>query len=663
MSMQSVNLRIAMAAQAEREVAAGRLAQAAEQYASLVRLYPDDAQLRHNLGFVYLSVERLQDALQELNRACQLAPGQSLFRMRRGVVLQKMGRVMDALKDYEARLADTPDDAVTLANMAAGYMTLGDLDAALRCAQLGVVKDASYAIAWNNLGQVLYQRGEFSQAEPVLRRALALAPQFADACCNLADTLRAIYRDDEAEQWYRSALRFAPDHVAAAVNFANMLVSNGRNDEAIDLYQSVLNRTPDHDDALNNLCSALIEAGREDEAAALLAPFMNQEPRSAFRAALYARALMLQGDKEGARAVLQQELASLHPAVLETWATLSEGDPQRLQQSIQALRDWVQTQETKAAVPLRVSLRLALASQLEKIGEYRQAFSAASEAKALIPRREDPAALQQQFSALTQAFNAARLARGPYGLEGETRPVFVLGMPRSGTSLVEQMLSMHQEVHAAGELEEFNRISSELGAPFDLQWPARLAALDAFSLQALAERWLSVAAPRNGSPRYIVDKIPHNFVMVGLISILFPQAKIVHVQRDPRDICLSIFFSNFTGHHPYQNNIEDIARHYNFYANLMQFWKKSSRIAMHELRYEDLATDPDVTGRNLFEFLDLKWNPDFINVHQSQRAALTTSRLQVKKPIYRSSIERWRNYAQELEPAIRLLAPVLEDES
>ncbi len=133
------------------------------------------------------------------------------------------------------------------------------------------------------------------------------------------------------------------------------------------------------------------------------------------------------------------------------------------------------------------------------------------------------------------------------------------------------------------------------------------------------------------------------------------------MQRDPRDVCLSIFFSNFTGHHPYQNNIEDIARHYIFYHELMQFWKKASPIRIYEIRYEELVINPELEGRKLFEYLDLSWSQEYVQIHRSSRAVLTTSRMQVKKPIYQSSIGRWKNFRKELLPAINILTPILEN--
>jgi hypothetical protein len=252
-------------------------------------------------------------------------------------------------------------------------------------------------------------------------------------------------------------------------------------------------------------------------------------------------------------------------------------------------------------------------------------------------------------------FAAERLAELPRADNRSEQPVFIVGMPRSGTSLVEQILSCHRGVHAAGELRDVGKLVASLGLRFQGEDDV-LPGLDSGSLNAAAGRHLERLRGLGGNAKRLTDKMPYNFLHLGLISLLFPRARVIHCLRDPIDTCLSCYFQNFATGNFFSFDLGNAGLYYRQYERLMAHWRTVLDKPILEVRYEEHVAEPEKVCREMLDFLDLDWDPACLRFHESRRFTNTASRDQVRKPIYTSSSGRWQRYERHLGPLLEALA-------
>ncbi len=283
--------------------------------------------------------------------------------------------------------------------------------------------------------------------------------------------------------------------------------------------------------------------------------------------------------------------------------------------------------------------------------------------KTLAGGRYDAAAHGAYVDRLIAAFNRPALDSAPQPSRLARTPVFIVGMPRSGTSLVEQILASHPQVYAAGERETLARIAAGLGARTGggRGYPACIGALTTEILDAAAADYFRPLPEPAGNFARVTDKMPHNFLHLGLVELLFPGARVIHVKRDPLDTCLSCFFQEFSTAHAYTRNLADLGAHYRDYARLMQHWRSVLRVPVLALQYEELVAEPERVMRALVDFCGLPWDPACAEFHQSGRVVATLSASQVREPLNARSIGRWRRYTAHLGPLRAALAGLPDD--
>ena len=308
------------------------------------------------------------------------------------------------------------------------------------------------------------------------------------------------------------------------------------------------------------------------------------------------------------------------------------------------------------AAERRRMLWLAAAQLCDALGRHDEAFASLEEAKQLEPgpaARKRVAQARATVSAALAAYTPERLARLPRAAHGSELPVFIVGMPRSGTSLAEQILASHPRVHGAGELPYVPRIAIDV-LPRSAPYPACLDALRAGQLDALAQQYLRrLAALAPGAAR-VVDKMPFNYEHLGLIELLFPRARVIHCERDALDTCLSIYFRDVPGL-PENRDLASLGARYRAYRGLMLRWQRLLGLRVFTLRYETLIAAPGPTVRALLEFCGLAWDERCLRFHESPRVVKTYSYHQVRKPLYADAVGRHRLYARHLEPLRRAL--------
>ncbi len=453
------------------------------------------------------------------------------------------------------------------------------------------------AVTHYNLGNILHERGRLNEAEASYRRALQVVPDGADVHVNLGKTLQDMGRTGEAEASYRRALRIKPDHAEAHNNLGETLMESGRLDEAEASLRRALQIRPDYIKVRLSLASVRKVKADDENLAALLA---------AEEAA-----------RNSATSLHGEDAMCLHFALGKSYGDL--GDPEK------AFPHFLEGNRLKRAT-----------------FDYR------------------PERVAKHFAAIMRNFDAATPDRLRGGGDPSTLPIFVLGMPRSGTTLVEQIIASHPDVHGAGELPDLTAILQQevAGAVF----PHNLHALEPEHLAAWGAAYVAGLQRRAPEARRITDKMPANFLALGLIHLMLPKAKIIHVKRNPADTCLSCFTTLFSHgqHHTY--DLAELGRYYADYERLMEYWRRVLPDgAFLEVQYEDVVADQEAQARRIIDYCGLVWNDACIDFHKNGRAVSTASMAQVRQPIYKSSVDRWRPYGKFLGPlfdALGDLAPV-----
>lgn len=644
-----------MIKQAEHCYMAGRYAEAADLVRALAGACDPDA-----LGLLGLCQLRLGDgpaALASLREASRLAPGNGLLRMRYGLGLQAAGRHKEAVVLFRAAHKALPLDPAPLVNLVTSSIALNDPLTAVRAARRATLRSPSLPAAHYVLGQALLAADRPADAVKPLREAVRLAPGMPDAWVALGAAFYLIADMWRAEQATRQALAVDPAHEGAAANLGNFLRLTGRAVECEALLQTALARNPDASSVRTSLASDLMLRQRAADALALLSvpPPADRLQRAQWRLQ-QSLALILLGRPDEARLVLEAIRAEpLPPAliVLLRWRELLLAAPDerpRLAEETAALLD-----HTPAMLPEH---RLMGWYDLARFWSDRQepthALSCWQKGHKLLARLQpfDRAMTAAWFDAMEQAFGAERLAHGPAAVNEDTAPIFIVGMPRSGTTLCEQILAAHPQAFGVGERAALQEAFTRLGGDETPEGVRRAAAAPQAALDDVA--WAQLHALHALAPgsRRIVDKMPANFRLCGLISVLFPRARIIHCLRDPRDIGLSIFTFRFYGHHSYAHDLADLGWYITRERRLMAHWSAAMPGRILPVHLDEWVTDFDATLHRILAHIGLPWDDACTRFYESKTEVRTVSRNQVRQPVNDRGLGRWRLYAAGLKPLI-----------
>ena len=576
--------------------------------------------------------------------------------MAEGVHFQQQGEFAEAERRYMAVLADAPDhtDALHFLGLLKHQRdgSAESLDLMKKSLETGL-PNAGYLV---NFGKVLQAYGRFDESIQYFRKALAISPSFTEALNRLGQSQELLNMPFKARDSYRKAYEIDPSLSESAMNFARGLRNTGDFAEAADICERALRANPEDLQFLYLEVLCLLDAGRIEEALEEMHSALKADPLSA--QLHYSMGLVMAelGRFDDAKEHYAKAL-TIDPQYYAVYYSLSAIQAQAAGvPEIAALEQRLQ-QSPPRTPEAAVSAEFSLGKMLEDQGEYDRAFGHFDLGNKIMRRLQpySTAAQSAYIDSLLKSLDERFLARGvKAGLETET-PVFIVGMIRSGTSLVEQVLAGHPEVAGGGELpflhQSLSKYVDTLTAGGD-----KIAALSDENLRAMGEHYLAKIEALHPGARRVTDKLPGNFMLLPLIHTLFPKARIIHCRRDPLDTCVSCYLTHFdTGHH-YAYDQTEIGEYYRLYRRLMdRYTDIIGPGSMLTIDYEDLVGDIEGGARRMLEFCGLEWNPACLDFGKTQRMVKTASMYQVRQPAHSSSIGRWRKYASHIAPLRKAL--------
>jgi tetratricopeptide (TPR) repeat protein len=529
------------------------------------------------------------------------------------------GRIVEAERAYEAALRADPGHGEALHGLGVLYLQTRRIDPAIACLSRAAAVLGTATVR-NNLGVALCAAGRLDEAAAVYREILAGDPGSLIALVNLGKIAVMMGNPGEAAAMLARAVVLAPERAPLQVDLGEVLGALGRHDEALAAFEAALAANPDLAPAHHGRGMALAYLGRRQEALAAVAKAVALRP----------------ADPAYRRAMLGLETVTPENADLRVLEKLESA---RLDPAEQV------------AVPF------ALAKAYEDLGDYARAFAAMTRGNAVkrAAGRYRLADDLQRMAAIAATFTGEFLAaHAGQGFSSET-PVFIVGMPRSGTTLVEQILASHPAVFGGGEQAILPDLINQGRAGRD--FPAGIVALAGDAFQGLGAAYAGKLTALCPSALRITDKLPLNFQLIGLIRLMLPQARIVHVRRDPLDTCFSCYSVLFGDDLDFSCDLADLGRYYRGYESLMEHWRAVlPEGAMLELAYEDLVGDLEAGARRLVAYCGLDWDARCLAFHETARSVVTASTLQVRRPLYDTSVGRAARFAPWLEPLQRSLA-------
>ncbi len=509
-----------------------------------------------------------------------------------------------------------------------------------------------------NYANMLLDSGRPQLAVQSFQRAVDLAPEMVDGWWGLGRTLFELQHHLHAAVCLQKVVELAPDRVMAWRAFGECLQTLGLLPEAMRAYRHGLRLAPQEPTLHLALVTALIEDRQESEAEQAIGTLLALAPDMPEAHYQHGVWLSNKGDFEAARRALEKAL-QLEPAYYQaalyyTYVTPLLPDAPLVTRLLQVAEKSAWDEPGQGA-----NVHFALGYVMDKAKRYDEAFEHYLAANRLQRSLSDYSTEAQRTlqDSLQQVFGADFIARAPRFGNRSQKPLFIVGMPRSGTSLLEQILSGHPEVHGGGEMTFLHaELRRRLGPRFQNQLAEAAMTLSDTDWSEIAASLLAHLDQLAPSARYITDKMPSNFMMLGLLHALFPDARIIHCRRDPRDTCVSCFATSFKQGHKFTNDLRELGEYHRLYQQAMAHWRRVlPPQVLHEIDYESLVADMEGEVRKLLTHCSLSWDARCIDFQDNQRAVSTASVYQIRQPVYTTAIGRWRRYATHLGPLLETL--------
>lgn len=593
-----------------------RLEEAERQIRFAITIEPELPQLMEDLGTVLAMQKRFDEAILYFRNAIRLEPKFPSAHRKLGQALAALGHGKQADNEFEEYLELNPDK--------------------------GVVAEAVRQL----------QVGHFDLAVTTLKDALKANPRNVDAMRYLAGAYfsRKIHLDD-AEALLRQATQLAPDFSAAWMLLGPVLMERSKHVDAVKVFQTATKLLPDNADAWGGLGNACARAGRVEDSARAFARSVALEPGSAGSQMGYAHVLKTLGDQAGALRAYREAIKA-KPDFGEVYWSMANLKVFRFEDTEVAAMER-QVGQPDLSKSADIHFRFALGKAFEDLGNYDRAwhyYHSGNQAQ----REEleyDPVDFQMRQERIRTQFSGEFLAeRAGHGCAAAD-PIFIVGLPRSGSTLIEQVLASHSQVEGTSELPILGKIAGSIGRyrRDHLQYPESVAALRDKDWRAYGDQYLEECRRhRHTDKPFFTDKLPNNFPHVGLLHLILPNAKIINARRHPLDTCLGAYKQLFGQGQNFTYDIFELAEYYRQYYADMQHWHSILPGKVLDVHYEDNVLDIDTQVRRILAYCGLPFEAQCVRFYETERAVRTASSEQVRQPIYRSSMGKWRHYEKHL---------------
>ncbi|HEX6259287.1 MAG TPA: sulfotransferase [Woeseiaceae bacterium] len=603
-----------------------RMEDAEQSLRQTIRLAPTFAKPHEDLGLVLLNLKRPAEAADMLRNAVRLDPQLELAWFNLGKALAMLGFGREADEAFEKSFALNPVRR-KLAH-AAEHHKEGRLEEAERIYREVVRDHPDNVDALRMLGRIALSAGRNADAERLFRRAVKLAPDYAGAVTDLGRVLKEQNHFDEAIECFEKVIELEPDNAQAHFQLAGTLAPASLTYRAIECYRRALELQPKFPGAMLGLGHVLKTVGRQDEAIAAYRECIRMRPDNG------------------------ESYWSL--ANLKTYC-LTDDDIAAMGKSL--AREELTNQS-------RVNLLYALAKAHEDRGDFNGAweyYRQGNDTQRML-EKYDPVQTEVIHDAIIEVFDSELLRAKSGAGNPDPSPIFIIGLPRSGSTLIEQILASHSMVEGTSELPYVGRVATSLNRnrADGINYPEAVRELEAGHLHALGQQYLELAAMHRteGKPRFI-DKMPNNFPAVGFLDLVLPNAKIIDVRRHPLDACLSCYRQLFAKGQTFTYDLIDIGEYFLEYERMMNHWHSVLPGKVITVQYEELVGDFDTQVQRLLAHCELPFEETCLRFYETERPVRTASSEQVRQPIHSRSIGFWKNYEDKLAELREVLAPSL----
>lgn len=581
-----------------------------------------DAEGYFLLASIYGELDQHEAAVQCFQQSIKLQPSIPQTYLGHGKSLANLGRLDEAEASFRKALQLQPQFTPAILQLAIVHCKSNRLDEAAEEFRTILMSEPASLNALMGLGRIHHFQRKNELARNCFIRALEINPRLTEAHYYLGNIYLNSAQNDEAEKHYKRAIEIDPSYTKAYLDLGNLYQSTNRFDKAIESFRRAHSIDPGNMAAIAGEASVYEQSGKIEDAYEIV-------------------------NRHIARGVIDTDLGVLLSKLCRHTGRFDEAAEYLEKLLVNGQRTPVEVEKT----------HFALGNLYDKLRLFDKAFYHYASANANKPAPFDRTEHSGSINSLIKTFDAAFFMSAPRATQQSNRPIFIVGMPRSGTTLTEQILVSHPAIYGAGEISAFPNIIRDLPAYLEssTSFPENMRYLTAESLNSMASVYLDALNKLNSKATRVTDKTLANYLYLGLISLMFPKARVIHCMRDPRDTCLSIFFQNFDASHHYATRLENIAVFYNEYARLMNHWRGVLNIPMLEVRYEDLVNNQEEISRRLIEFADLEWSDEVLRFYENKRNVATASYDQVRQKMYTKSVARWKNYERHIGKLLEVL--------
>ncbi len=651
-----------------------QLDEAIEWLLKAMELDPKYAKARYNLGSAYIANKQPKLAVEQYRKLVRSEPNNMDYVCALADAVRESGKWRQAMRLYNRVLKKAPDFARALSNVAGLKMNVGRTEDAIEGCKKAITADPDNYIAHKNLGDCLVQLEQLDEAMEAYADAHDLNPDSPELCVAIGKVWQETHELMEAASWFQKAIVLDEENFAAHCGLATIEKEMGNIDFAIELLKPILEKAPDDKEALTAIADALWENGDAEGALEHLRHLKNLQPQNA---ALHAKIGQILSSAGSVPLALEEYDAALKqnprciPA-LNGYAVTERGklDPTHVV-TMEKLLD-----NPKLRSGARATLHNGLGFYYDGIKDYEKSANHIRQANAFQWQSRSQRGweysmdeYEQHITQLTKIYNREYfnyLNTNNIG-NPDITPTFIVAMPRSGTTLTEQILARHSQALGIGERNFANQSFNAFVSTGNQEQPKdlnRLTKIQTEHAQHLSERYLArlqELKDKAGQPdaQRVIDKMPDNYSLVGWILTLFPNARIIHVKRDPRDVALSCWMTQF-GAIRWACHTDHLSHRILQYQRIMQHWRDTVPDRFIEFNYEDLVADQEGVSRHLIDYIGLEWEAQCLEFYDSDRIVRTASITQVRQPIYKKSVAKWKRYAPYLEDLFGPITPVEE---